>query len=236
MLTRTLDTLKRTGIFDHIIVSTDSNLVADVACKSAGVKISWRNPILAQDDANTVDVISSELEKSEYEEITNVCCVYAPNPFLHESALRLGLREIDTNESANYVSPLTTFPFPIQRSLKFTDSGDRLSMAEPEYLMRHSQSLEPRFHETAQFWWAKAATWLNRKPMQMNVIGIYTPRWMTQDIDTLEDWQQAEIRWKVLQEGKLFEKYEFGQANILNLSHFREQLLALERHESIVCQ
>ena len=222
MLTRTLATLKRTEIFDYIIVSTDSNLIANVASKSEGVKVSWRNPILAQDAANTVDVISSEIEKGEFAATTNVCCVYAPNPFLHESAVKLGLREIHNSKSANYVSPVTTFPFPIQRSLKFTDNGDLLSMAEPEFLMRHSQSLEPRFHETAQFWWAKAATWLDRKPMQMNVIGIYTPRWMTQDIDTLEDWQQAEIRWKVLQEGKLFEKYEFGQENILNSNHFRE--------------
>lgn len=222
MLTRTLDTLKRTEVFNKIIVSTDSNLIADIASKSEKIEISWRDPILAQDDANTVDVISNELEKIGCAETTNICCVYAPNPFLHVNAIKLGLSELINQKNANYVTPLTTFPFPIQRSLKFSDSGNSLSMAEPEFLMRHSQSLEPRFHETAQFWWAKAATWLERKPMQMNVIGIYTPRWMTQDIDTLEDWQQAEIRWEVLQRGELFENYEFGKANILNINHFRE--------------
>jgi N-acylneuraminate cytidylyltransferase len=214
MLTRTIETLQSSGIFDRIIVSTDSEEIFEIALRSPGVEISSRNAKLSQDKTNIIDVIASEINVNGISGDDNVCCVYAPNPFLHQSALKLGLMCLLENSEADYVTPVTTFPFPIQRSLKF--QGERLlTMAESENLLVHSQNLEPRFHETAQFWWAKAKTWEQFKPMQQNLLGIYTPRWMSQDIDSLEDWEQAEIRWQILKERGIFDTYEFDSSSIV---------------------
>ena len=214
MLTRTIETLQSSGIFDRIIVSTDSEEIFEIALRSHGVEISSRNANLSQDKTNIIDVIASEINVNGISGDDYVCCVYAPNPFLHQSALKLGLVCLLENSEADYVTPVTTFPFPIQRSLKF--QGERLlTMAESENLLVHSQNLEPRFHETAQFWWAKAKTWVQFKPMQQNLLGIYTPRWMSQDIDSLEDWEQAEIRWQILKERGIFDTYEFDSSSIV---------------------
>jgi N-acylneuraminate cytidylyltransferase len=216
MLTKTLETLHSSTLFDRVIVSTDSEQIAEVATRSKNVEISLRSEYLARDDANIIDVIASEITSNGIDVNDQVCCVYAPNPFLHPGAIKLGLKCLLENSQADYVSPVTTFPFPIQRSLKF--QGDKLlSMADPENLLVHSQNLEPRFHETAQFWWARAETWLNAKPMQQNLLGIYTPRWMTQDIDSAEDWEQAEIRWQILLQRGTFETYEFNSSNLITL-------------------
>jgi hypothetical protein len=51
--------------------------------------------------------------------------------------------------------------------------------------------------------------------MQEGLKGIYIPRWMTQDIDTEEDWNQAEIRWKILQKDSKFEEYKVTEKNII---------------------
>lgn len=222
MLTRTIRVLKSSGCFDEIIVSTESELVANCGIKEGGVSISWRDPHLAGDSANTIDVIAEELNKLKLSADANICCVYAPNPFLHEEAIKIGLSALDLDPKPDYVSSVTTYPFPIQRSLKMDVTSELLQMAQPEYLLTHSQNLEPRFHETAQFWWARSQTWLNRKPMQLNMRGIYIPRWMTQDVDTLEDWEQAEVRWKILEETGELKNYRFSTANIIGTENFSE--------------
>jgi len=215
MIIRTIRVLKSSACFDEIIVSTESEIVANCVENEDGVKISWRDPALAIDSVNTVDVIAETLAKFEIHREANVCCVYAPNPFLHEGALEIGLRALDMNPRSDYVSSVTTYPFPIQRCLEINQDSELLEMSEPKYLLTHSQNLEPRFHETAQFWWAKSTTWLDRKPMQLNLRGIYVPRWMSQDIDTLEDWKQAEIRWKILEETNELKDYRFSEVNII---------------------
>jgi N-acylneuraminate cytidylyltransferase len=204
-------------LFNRIIVSTDSERIADVALQTNNIEISMRNEELSQDQANIIDVIASEVNSNAIKEDDCVCCVYAPNPFLHPSALNLGLMCLLKNDDADYVTPVTSYPFPVQRSLRF-QGETLLTMAEPENLLVHSQNLEPRFHETAQFWWARGKTWKQLKPIQQNLIGIYTPRWMSQDIDSLEDWEQAEIKWKILEQGKIFEEYEFNSSSIVTLN------------------
>lgn len=222
MLAHTIRVLKQSECFSQIIVSTDSDLVADCANKEGGVSIAWRNSSLASDTANTVNVVASVISQEKIQESANICCVYAPNPFLHKGAIRLGLSELEMHPIPDYVSTVTTFPFPIQRSLKLTPNGKLLDMAQPEHILTHSQNLELHFHETAQFWWAKASTWLKNKPMQLNMRGIYIPRWMTQDIDTFEDWKQAEIRWKILELSGEFINYTFDEKNIVTQDNFSE--------------
>jgi N-acylneuraminate cytidylyltransferase len=196
--------------------------VASCASQESSIEISWRRPELAKDSSNTVDVISREIDQSGINPASSVCCVYAPNPFLSRSALEVGHSVLKDRQDINYVTPVTTYPFPVQRSLGFNATGETLSMSEPEYLLVHSQKLESRFHETAQFWWGKGSTWLAKSPMQMKIVGIYTPRWMTQDIDTLEDWKQAEIRWKILDEEGSLSSYRFTRTNILTQENFFE--------------
>jgi len=222
MIIRTIHSIKRAKCFDKIIVSTDSELIADCVSTEKEVHISWREPELANDKTNTVDVIANEILRNNISTDAAVCCIYAPNPFLHHDALRLGLNALEVPPTPKFVSSVTTFPFPIQRSLKFTENSDLLEMAQPEFILTHSQNLIPRFHETAQFWWARGITWLAKEPMQVGVRGIYIPRWMSQDIDNLEDWHFAEIRWRVLQQSDEFKKYVFNEKNIVNQDNFSE--------------
>ena len=222
ILTRTIQTLLESKLFDSIVVSTDSEEVKRVALQTQGVSVIKRSPELASDSANTVDVIADVISELGLIPTTNVCCVYAPNPFLKVSALKVGLTGLTTGSSIpKYVSPVTTYPFPIQRSLKLGENGE-LNMAEEKYLLAHSQSLEQRFHETAQFWWALAETWSERLPMQLHMKGIYTPRWMSQDIDTLEDWTQAEVRFKIIQSEASLRDYIFTLDNLITESNSHE--------------
>lgn len=220
IILRTINKLKNTNLFDRIIVSTDSHKIADLVSVHKEIIVSFRDGDLSNDDANIIDVISREASNPELEDHDYLCCAYAPNPFLSESALELGCKVLEEHQNINYVSSVTTYPFPVQRSLGFNGNENQISMCEPKFLMTHSQNLEPRFHETAQFWWARVATWKEKKPMQEKMIGIYTPRWMTQDIDTLEDWRQAEIRWEIINQSESLGAYQFNRDNVVTRSNF----------------
>jgi len=221
ILTRTIKILLETDLFDSIVVSTDSEEVKDVATQTEGVTVLDRKPTLASDFANTVEVIADVISQLRLPSTSNVCCVYAPNPFLKASAISVGLEGLRSIPIPKYVSPVTTYPFPVQRSLALSSDGT-LNMAEPQFLMSHSQTLERRFHETAQFWWAIAETWTRQLPMQISMKGIYTPRWMTQDIDTQEDWDQAETRFKILESSPELRDYIFTSQNLITELSFEE--------------
>jgi CMP-N-acetylneuraminic acid synthetase len=214
MLTRTIGILKNSNLFDQIIVSTDSEEVRQVALSSDATCKELRASELGEDHAPTIDVMSYEIARNHINLDSEVCCVYAPNPFLRIDALTVGAKSLNLVPIPNYVSTVTSFPFPIQRALG-TNKDNLLEMVEKEYLMRHSQSLPERYHECAQFWWATARTWVSKVPMQEGLKGIYIPRWITQDIDTEEDWSQAEIRWQILQKDSKFEEYKVTEKNII---------------------
>ena len=66
-------------------------------------------------------------------------------------------------------------------------------MVAPENLLRHSQSLSERWHDSGQFYFGKAKTWISGKPMLMNTIGVEIDKWRSVDIDDEGDWVKAEM-------------------------------------------
>jgi len=220
VICRTIETLVKANIFDNIIVSTDSTAVADLALNYSQVSIAWRHQSLATDSANVIDVISATTIQNNLDDKDYICCVYAPNPFLCTSALEIGLETIISQPKVDYVSSVTSYNFPTQRSLHFKNETGILEMAERQFIYTHSQNLNPRFHETAQFWWARGTTWIQKSPMQLNVRGIYTPRWMVQDFDTLEDWTHGELLWEILNKNDKYMNYKFTKDNVIGSSDF----------------
>ena len=221
IISRTLRTLSNSEIFDRIIVSTDSEETAEISSHEPGIEIFLRDSFLSLDNANIIDVMADVITKEGLDLNWDISCVYAPNPFLRTDALALGLKLLKSEIDISYVASVTSYAFPIQRSLKVLTDDGRLEIAESMYSDTHSQNLEARFHETAQFWWAKGFTWRNRFPMQSNVRGIYVPRWMAQDIDTPEDWDRTEILWEFLSKNQKYNNYEFSDKNIVNSKNFR---------------
>ena len=191
-----LEAMQNSALFDRIIVSTDSVAIADVA-KSIGVEVPfYRPPNLSGSDVNTIDVIHHAINEIGASMEDRVCCVYATNPFLTPSLISLGLNLLLQSGDIDYVTPVVRYGFPIQRRLVFR-SGI-LTMANPEFIYTHSQNIETSYHETAQYWWGYADRWLKKAPMQGRLRGICVPPWSQQDIDTEEDWIEAEIKFEAL--------------------------------------
>ena len=96
MLGMTIQTLKRSKIFDKIIVSTDSKKISNIA-KKYGAEVPFLRPKkFANNIVSTIPAINHCINflKSKKYDFDYVCEVYPANPFLKVSDLRDGKRKI----------------------------------------------------------------------------------------------------------------------------------------------
>lgn len=193
--------------FDQVIVSTDDSEIAEVA-KSFGASVPFMRPDkLANDHASTITVVKHAIEWFDGQGLSpsEVCCLYATAPFVSVGAIREAYDQMKHTQS-DYCFTATSFAFPIQRAIKVT-SENRIEMFYPEHLETRSQDFEESYHDAGQFYWGKAEAFKQQKPLFSDSSTPYIlPRYLVQDIDTLEDWKRSELMYKVIKLGtKLLE-------------------------------
>ena len=204
MLERTIHTLKSASIFDEIIVSTDDNEIAEIA-RLAGAKVPFlRDAKLADDHTPTAPVIAETLKKyfADYKvKFDLCCCVYPCNPILNVEIIKKAKFCLEET-GENFVYPVCKYPHPVQRSMKMMDNGKML-FKYPEYELTRTQDFEELFHDAGQFYFGKSSAWLSGKKMHTDGIGMAIPSNQVIDIDTLEDWERAELLYKIIENDKL---------------------------------
>lgn len=191
------------GLFDRIIVSTDSEEIAAVA-REWGAETPFLRPANLADDytptapvlAHALDVLSENGCDPEY-----TCCMYPATPFVLPEYLRQGLEKLRTSNAPGVVS-VTTFSYPILRTLHGLDDGS-VAFYWPEYELTRSQDLKEFFHDAGQFYWFNTKRFRVEKRLVMpGALPFMLPRERTLDIDTPEDWRMAELMGAVLLSGE----------------------------------
>ena len=161
----------------------------------------FRPDELSNDYAGTIPVIKHAIEWMEDNNnyIENVCCLYATAPFIQSKIISKAYQQLKDSNS-DYCFSVTSFAFPIQRAIKIVQ-GNKVDMLYPEHFNTRSQDLEEAYHDAGQFYWGKARAFKDESPLFSEVATPYVlPRYLVQDIDTMEDWIRAETMYKVLQE------------------------------------
>ncbi len=187
----------KSELFDKIIVSTDDEEIADIA-KSYGAETLKRPKELADDFTPTIPVIAHAIQATceDIDSVEAVCCIYATAPFVQAKFLKEAYEKLVTCRS-DYCFSATSFAFPIQRAIKLTNDG--VEMFHPEHFNTRSQDLEEAYHDAGQFYWGTPRAWCEGKMVfSKNSSVVILPRYLVQDIDTLEDWKRAEIMYKAL--------------------------------------
>jgi len=187
---------KASGLFDHIVVSTDDDEIATIS-KDQGAEIPFMRPAsLADDLTPTVPVIAHAV-KSCLDSgwvIDNVCCIYPGVPFLQTEDLIAAFNLLQ-NRDANFVYPVTEYAHPIQRAMRHLSNG-KMQFFNSQFELTRTQDLETAFHDAGQFYWGKTASWLEHKKMHTDGLGMPIPNWRVVDIDTADDWDRAELVFK----------------------------------------
>jgi pseudaminic acid cytidylyltransferase len=194
MIAWSIEAAIASGLFDHILVSTDDSEIADVALKW-GAEVPFIRPAELSDDyAGTTEVIAhaTQWALAQNWQVTAVCCIYATAPFMRFEDLKQALQALESGVWS-YAFTVTDFAAPIFRSFKEHPDGG-IEMFFPEHFLTRSQDLPRALHDAGQFYWGRTSAWLEGKRMfDRHSIPIQIPRWCVQDIDNEEDWIRAEI-------------------------------------------
>ena len=71
-------------------------------------------------------------------------------------------------------------------------------MLQPEYAETRSQDLETAYHDAGQLYFGTPEAWCNHSSILEGGLPLLLPRWRVQDIDTIDDWHQAELMHELL--------------------------------------
>jgi N-acylneuraminate cytidylyltransferase len=187
------------GCFDKVVVSTDDEEIARIA-KESGADVPFMRPSdLSGDYIATMPVINHAIDWFEEHgfNIDNVCCLYATAPFVQAYDIKTAYKQL-INSDADYCFSVTSFSFPIQRSIMLTENN-RVTMFDEKYMNTRSQDLVEAFHDAGQFYWGKTEAFKLEKPMFSECATPYIlPRHLVQDIDTKEDWDRAELMHRIV--------------------------------------
>jgi pseudaminic acid cytidylyltransferase len=184
------------GIFDEVMVSTDDDEITEIAKKNGASVPFKRSKENANDFATIADVVIEVI--NQYQSIgihyDLICVIYPLAPFIKKERINQGL-EMIVSQNYNSVLYVVRYSYPIQRALKI--ENHKLSLIWPENMNKRSQDLSSSYHDSGQLFWMKTSTILTKKTVFTDNTGaIELPETEVQDIDSLIDWEIAEIKYK----------------------------------------
>ena len=194
-----IESALESNLFDEVMVSTDDEEIAEIA-RHYGAKVPFmRSDNNANDFAPLADVLLEVVTEYEAKNISidNICCILPTAPFVTTERL-VDSHKMFISEGFDSVFPVLEFSYPIKRSLVKKEDGT-VKMAWPEYLNTRSQDLTPHYHDSGQFYFVENESLQKYKSVFTDNTGVIELSQLeVQDIDTLDDWKNAEIKYKII--------------------------------------
>ena len=198
ILAYSVEAALESGLFDEVMVSTDSEEIAAVARRYGAQVPFLRSARTSDDHAVTADVLEEVLlrYREEGRSFDTLCCLYPTAPFVTARKLTDAWR-VFQGSGADALMTVVRFSFPPQRAVAVRDG--KVIWLRPESLNARSQDLEPIYHDCGQFYFYRSGVFLERRRMdEMETVPFVLPETEVQDIDTEEDWAVAEAKFRVM--------------------------------------
>ncbi len=198
MIAYVIEAAKSTNCFDEIMVSTDDKEIGEIALKYGASVPFYRSAKNSDDYSSTVDVLLEVLH--EYAKrgavFNQACCLYPAAPFITADILLEGLKAMQ-DSNADALIPVALFSSPVWRALKVEDG--KLKRIWPEYEMSRSQDLPKAYYDAGQFYWFDVDIFINKRKILADNTTYLELNWsQVQDIDTPEDWIEAEYKYQLI--------------------------------------
>jgi N-acylneuraminate cytidylyltransferase len=188
----------QSNVFDEVMVSTDDQEIADISIRYGARVPFFRSPEMSTDMAMTAPVLIEVLNeyKKRGQDFKYCCCVYPCAPFITSARLKEGM-ELLISGGSDSVLPVVKFSYPPLRGLVIRDN--KLQMLFPENYDKRSQDLESIYHDAGQFYCLKSSALIRENKMYCaNTTPIELSEIEVQDIDTIDDWKMAELKYRML--------------------------------------
>ncbi len=198
MIAYAIEAALSSGCFADVLVSTDDGEIAEVS-RSCGASVPFMRSAATSDDYSTTeDVLREVLEtcRARGEDYDRVCCVYPTAPFVTGDLLAEAYEKWVASGADALVS-VVAYGHPVQRLLVIDE--DRLHFKWPENRMKRTQDLQPCYHDAGQFYMIRTEALFREKTLfPADTLPLVLPETRVQDIDTPEDWELAELKYRFL--------------------------------------
>lgn len=198
-LTRVVQTLLSSGVFDRVVVSTDDDEIAEIG-RSSGAEVPFIRPAALSDSfTGARPVIQHAVNTLTLPESTNLGVFYPTAVLTTRDDVTKSFSLFD-GEECDFVLSVAEFPAPVERSLTVKADG-YVRVREPEYIGSRSQDLPQSYHDIGQFYWGSVASWKTDLAVVQSACCAYVvDQWRAVDIDTPADWRRAELVYRMLHE------------------------------------
>ncbi|MGA2910173.1 MAG: UDP-4-amino-4,6-dideoxy-N-acetyl-beta-L-altrosamine transaminase [Candidatus Microgenomates bacterium] len=190
-----IETAIKSKLFDEVMVSTDNEEIAKVA-KKYGAKVPFfRSKKNSEDYSTTASVIKEVLGRYENNSMVFdiFCCIYPTAPLITEGLLKKSF-DLLIKGKFDSVIPVVRYSYPIQRAYRIV--SQKIKMIQPGNMYKRSQDFPASYHDSGQFYWAWTDKFnKNEKVLEENFGTIIISDSSAQDIDTIEDWKMAELKY-----------------------------------------
>lgn len=186
-------------LFNEIMVSTDSEEIAEIAQKFGAVVPFMRTEKTSNDFADTTDVLNEVIEMYSKRGVSfsEFCCIYPTAPFITPTKLKESYLLLQDKDIFNVI-PMTAFSFPPQRGM-ILDNDNFVSPVDLKGINARSQDLPVIYHDCGQFYWIKTEKYLENKDILNNHTKPYfISELEVQDIDNESDWKLAEMKYRLM--------------------------------------
>lgn len=200
LLEWTISNAKNSGIFDDIILSTDSNNIAQIGTSLGATVPGLRPDHLATDDADVFDTHKYIFEQLNINDGKNIVCVLTNNPFIKPDLLKRGF---NIGKSKNFkIIALDSVPiggdYLYFRQL-YEESG-YLKFHFPDEMKKtgiNRQGYEPTYTTINNMRWGLPSILGNYEIYKKSIINngilpIPLSKKHNFDIDDKDDWDIAE--------------------------------------------
>lgn len=187
------------GIFDEVMVSTDSEEIADISRRYGASVPFMRSERTSNDFATTADAVMEVIEeyKKNGAEFDIICCIYPTAPFITADKLKEGMKLMEDKDIIEVI-PVVQFSYPPQRCYIIENDG-KIRHKYPEYETVRSQDLEKQYHDAGQFYIFRTEEFVKCDGViRDGIYPIIVSETEVQDIDNEEDWRYAEVKYNYM--------------------------------------
>lgn len=193
MIAWPLEAARVSAVFDHILVSTDDEEIAAVA-RTYGAEVPFLRPAaLADDFTNAHKAARHMLEwaLATWGDIPRFAHIYPTAPMLRAEDIQRGYEMLRAGKKFVYTAQKLSFP--IYHIVQVNVAGEVELFFPRTKAMLRSQDMPQAYIDAGQLYWYDTVAFLEKETaIDVGTGLIPIPAERALDIDTEEDWIQAE--------------------------------------------
>ena len=186
---------KSSGLFERIIVSTDSKKIAKIARKYGAEVPFLRSKKLSDDNTNTAEVLINAIKKISSEDTKYHFCIYPTTTLISKSDLIKSFKKIK-REKSDLLIAITDFDKSPYRALKLIGKKN-IKFYFEKFSNCKTQDVPKLFQDSGSFYIHKTDTLIkNRGKLSKKSIYYYLNRYKAVDIDNAINFKFAEFLYR----------------------------------------